>query len=166
MIVTSLNIEKNLYVKHDKIINIQDFNSEKLSVIRNSNNKIHVYYDRNPFFLSINGLNGYFEGKDNNEKNRILGPKITKYLTIIFTSEYQKFMYKKILKKIGKDINRNYVKIKLESRDNVPLNILVNIHNLVLVIKYQKVYISTCQYNQFCKEIQIPELNHKLIKKT
>ena len=45
MIVTSLNIEKNLYAKHDKIINIQDFNSEKLSVVRN------IYYDRNPFFF-------------------------------------------------------------------------------------------------------------------
>ena len=51
MTVTSLNIEKKLYVKHDKIINIQDFNSEKLSIIRNSNNKVHVYYDRNPFFF-------------------------------------------------------------------------------------------------------------------
>ena len=53
MIVTSLNIEKSLYVKHDKIINIQDFNSEKLNVTRNSNNKIHVYYDRNPFFYLL-----------------------------------------------------------------------------------------------------------------
>ena len=98
------------------------------------------------------------------KKNILLGPKITKYLTLIFTSEYQKFMYKEIFKKIGKDINN--VKIKFESRDNVPLNILVNIHNLVLAIKYQRVYISTCQYNQFYEEIQIPELNHKLIKKT
>ena len=117
------------------------------------------------FFLSINGLKGYFE-EDDNEKNRVLGPKITKYLTILFTSEYQRFMYKEIFKKIGKDINRNYVKIKFESRDNVLLNILVNIHNSVLAIKYQRVYISTCQYSEFYEEIQIPELKHKLIKKT
>ena len=75
-------------------------------------------------------------------------------------------MYEEILKKIGKDINRNYVKIKFESRDNASLNVLANIHNLVLAIKYQRVYISTCQYNQFYKEILIPELNHILIKKT
>ena len=62
-------------------------------------------------------------------------------------------MYKEILKKSGKDINRNYVKIKFESRDNVSLNILVNIHNLVLAVKYQKVYISTCQYD-FLKEFK------------
>ena len=50
-------------------------------------------------------------------------------------------MYKEIFKKINKDINKNYVKIKFKSRNNVPLNILVNIHDLVLVVKYQRVYI-------------------------
>ena len=64
-------------------------------------------------FLTISGLKGYFEEHDD-EKGIILGSKKTKYLTIIFTSEYQKFMYKEIFKKINKDINRNYVKIKFE----------------------------------------------------
>ena len=49
--ITSLDIINNLYVNNDKIINIQDFNSEKLSLINNNNNKIHVYYDHNPFFF-------------------------------------------------------------------------------------------------------------------
>ena len=64
-------------------------------------------------------------------------------------------MYKEIFKKINKDINRNYVKIKFESNDNVPLNVLVNICNLVLVVRYQKVYINTCWYNQFYEGIQV-----------
>ena len=81
--ITSLDNENNLYVNHDKIINIQNFNSEKLSVIKNNNNKTHVYYDHNPFFFTINGLKGYFEEHDD-ESNIILGPKKTKYLTIIF----------------------------------------------------------------------------------
>ena len=34
-------------------------------------------------------------------------------------------MFTEILKRIDKDINKNYVKIKFESNDNVPLNILV-----------------------------------------
>ena len=49
--IASLDIKNNLYVNHDKIINAQDFNSEKLSVIKNNNNKTHVYYDHNPFFF-------------------------------------------------------------------------------------------------------------------
>ena len=49
--ITSLDIKNNLYLNHDKIINIQDFNSEKLSVTKNNDNKTHVYYDHNLFFF-------------------------------------------------------------------------------------------------------------------
>ena len=52
--ITSLDIINNLYENNDKIINMQDFNSVKLSVINNNNNnKIHVYYDYNPFFCLL-----------------------------------------------------------------------------------------------------------------
>ena len=60
-------------------------------------------------------------------------------------NEYQKFMYKEISKKINKNINRNYVKIKFESNnDDIPLNISVDICNLVLAIRYQRVYLNNC----------------------
>ena len=52
-------------------------------------------------FFTINGLKGYFEEHDD-ESDIILGLKKTKYLTIIFTREYKKFMYKEILKKLIK----------------------------------------------------------------
>ena len=152
--IASLDIKNNSSVNHDKIINIQDFNSDKLSVIKKNNNKTHVYYDHNAFFWAIDSLKGYFEEHDD-ESNIILGPKKTKYLTIIFRSEYQKFMYKELFRKINKDINRNYVKINFESNDNVPLNILVNIRNLVLVDRYQRVYINSCWYDQFYERIQV-----------
>ena len=64
-------------------------------------------------------------------------------------------MYTEILKKINKDINKNYVKIKFESNDNVPLNILVNIRTLVLVVRYQRVYINTCWYDEFYEKVQV-----------
>ena len=108
------------------------------------------------FFLSVNGLKSYFDEHDG-ESDIVLGPKKTKYLTIIFTNEYQKFMYKEILIIINEDINRNYVKIRFESNDNVPLNILVNIGNLVLAVRYQRVYLNTCLYNQFYNGIQIKD---------
>ena len=53
MRITPLDIKNNLYANNDKMINMQDFNSEKLSVIKNNNNKIHVYYDHNPFFCLL-----------------------------------------------------------------------------------------------------------------
>ena len=63
------------------------------------------------FFLAIDNLKGYFEEHD--DKNNIVGrAQNNKYLTIIFTSEYQKLMYTEILKKINQDINKNYVRTK------------------------------------------------------
>ena len=158
MRITSLGIINNLSANNTKIINMLDFDSKKLSIAEiNNNNKTHVCYDHNPFILSIDNLKGYFEEHD--DKNDIVGrvkakdsivgkdKKIT-YLIIIFTSEYQKLMYKKIFKKINKNVNKNYVKIKFDSNDNVPLNILVNIHTLVLSVRYQRVYLNTCWYDQ------------------
>ena len=49
--ITSLDIKNNLYVNNDKIINMQDFNSEKLSVIKNNNNKIMFIMIITHFFV-------------------------------------------------------------------------------------------------------------------
>ena len=51
MEITSLDIINKLSTHRAKIINILDFNSEKLSIIRTNKNKIHVYYDQHPFFF-------------------------------------------------------------------------------------------------------------------
>ena len=60
--------------------------------------------------MAIDGLKGYFEEHDD-VNNTIFESKKDKYLTIIFTNEHQKLSYKEILKKINKNISRNYVKI-------------------------------------------------------
>ena len=74
MVVNSINIIKNLPEHRAKIINILDFNFEKLSVIRNNNDETNVYYDRNPCFLAIDGLKGCFEEHDD-ANNTIFGSK-------------------------------------------------------------------------------------------
>ena len=156
MVVNSINIINNLLAHRAKIIIILDFNSEKLSVIRNINDITNVYYDNNSFLLTIDGLKGYFEEHDD-ANNTIFGSKKDKYLTIIFTNEHQKLLYKVILKKINKNINRNYVKIKFESTDKLPLSILVNICALILVVRYQRVYLNTFWYDQFYNGTQIKD---------
>ena len=146
MRITSLDIVNNLSTRHAGIINIQDFYSKKLSIIKTKKNKIHVYYDHDPFFLSIDNLKGYFEKYNG-----------SKYLTIIFTSEYQKLMYTEILEKINKDINENYTKIKFESNNILRLNILINIHNITFAIRYQRVYINNCWYDEFYVKVQVSD---------
>ena len=87
MAVNSINIINNLPAHRAKMINILDFNSEKLSVMRNNNDKANVYYGNNRFFLAIDGLKGYFEEHDD-ANNTIFGSKKDKYLTIVFINEH------------------------------------------------------------------------------
>ena len=51
MTVNSINIVNNLPANRAKIVRMLDFNSEKLSVTRNNNDKANVYYNNNPFFF-------------------------------------------------------------------------------------------------------------------
>ena len=142
--ITSLDITNDLSTIRARLINIEDFDSKKLSIIRTKKNKMHVYCDHDPFFLVIKNLKGYFEEYNDN-----------KYLTIIFTNEYQKLMYIEILKNINKDIKKNYNKIKYLSNNILPLNILINIHSLVFVVRYKRVDINTCWHDEFCEKVQV-----------
>ena len=76
---------------------------------------------------------------------------------MILTSEYQKLMPIEVLKKINKYINKNYTRIKFESNNILPLNILINIHSLVFVVRYQRVYINTCWYNEVYEEVRVKD---------
>ena len=49
--ITSLDIINDLSTICSALINIEDFDSEKLSIIRTKKNKMYVYYDRYPFFF-------------------------------------------------------------------------------------------------------------------
>ena len=54
----------------------------------------YIDYDKDPFYLVIDNLKGYFEQNDDN-----------KYLTTIFTSKSQKMMYTRLWEEINKVIN-------------------------------------------------------------
>ena len=68
--------------------------------------------------MAIDGLKGYFEEHDDGN-NTTFGSKEDKYLTIIFTNEHQKLLYKEILKK-------TLIKILIEIMLKLNLNLLMN----------------------------------------
>ena len=163
--ITLLDIKNSLSTNRAKIINILDFDSKKLSIIRTKKTKIHVYYDHNPFFLSIDNLKVYFVyyGDKNNivgrvkDKNNIVGTaKHDQYLTIIFNNEYQKTMFTEILKRTDKDINENYTRIKFKTNNDFPTNILINTCNVVFVVRDQRIYINTYWYDLY-EEVQVSD---------
>ena len=66
-------------------------------------------------------------------------------------------MFTEILKRIDKDINKNYTRIKFETSNKLPTNILINIRNIVFVVRYQRIYINSCWYNELYEEVQVPD---------
>ena len=65
-------------------------------------------------------------------------------------------MFAEILKRIDKDINENYTRIKFETNNDLPTNILINIRNIVFAVRYQRIYINTCWYD-FYEDVQVSD---------
>ena len=69
--ITSRGIKNSLSTNRAKIINILDFDSKKLSIIRTKKIKYMSIMIIIHYFLSIDNLKGYFEHYD--DKNDIVG---------------------------------------------------------------------------------------------
>ena len=88
----------------------------------------YINYNKNPFYLVIDDLKGYFKGNNGN-----------KYLTMIFKSRSQKMMYTRIWEEIKKVINEvdefsNYI-ISFDTDDILSLNSIINIYSITIIIK-------------------------------
>ena len=83
----SIDIKNRLFTLFEKVVNVFEFNSKRLSIPKAGSGETCIYYinGKDPFYLDINDLKGYFEENDGN-----------KYLKMIFTSKSQKMMYTRI----------------------------------------------------------------------
>ena len=88
----SIDIKNILFTLFAKLVNIFDFNPKRLSIEKARSGETCIYYikyDKDPFYLVIDDLKGYFEQNNDN-----------KYLTMILTSKSQKMMYARIWEEI------------------------------------------------------------------
>ena len=154
----SLDIKNRLFTLFAKVVNILDFNPKRLSNQKAGSGDMYIYYinyNKNPFYLVIDDLKGYF--KENNGN---------KYLTMIFKSKSQKMMYTRIWEEIKKVINevdefsnydKNYDVISFDTDDILSLNSIINIYSITIIIKpvfkdnnkfYPQIYLTDCRYNE------------------
>ena len=153
----SIDIKNRLFTLFAKLVNIFDFDSKGLSIEKARSGKTCIYYikyDKDPFYLVIDDLKGYFEQNDDN-----------KYLTMIFMSKSQKMIYARIWEEIKKIINevdefsndKNYDVISFDTDDILSLNSIINIYSMTIIIKsifkdnnnfYPKIYLTNCRYNK------------------
>ena len=136
------------------MINIEDFDSNLLKIDEKSYKNIDIYYigyitiksisdynsinTVNPSYLIIGEVEGYIKEKNGN-----------KYLTFSFTDKNKEVLtkYTKLwdeIKHLIKTINggeasayeKDFMKIKFKSDDNLPLNKMLKLHMLTVIVRY------------------------------
>ena len=144
------NIKNRIYYFYDDMVNIKDFDPNLLKLDKNSFKNIGVYYigyitkkdqyrinNVNPLYLLVHRIDGYIEEEEG-----------SKYLNIASTDsnsqvleKYEKFWggIKNWIEKIndGKSgkYGKDYVKIKFNSNDDLPLNKQLKFLSLTIIVR-------------------------------
>ena len=149
MAIRQTNIKSRTYYFYNDLINIKNLNNNKLKLDKRNVFGNDVYYigymtkkpqwhvfSANPLYLMINKIKGHFEEVDRD-----------KYLIISsengdIMQKYQELFdgIKEIIKKIndyGQPIknDNNYMKIKFNTDDNIPLNKIMYYPTITIIIR-------------------------------
>ena len=165
-----LNIKNRIYYFYNDLINLKEFDPNLLKLDKKSSMDISIYYigyvtkrseydidSLNPIYLLISELDGFIE-----EKNG------SKYLSIALTDSNNDVLAKfaevwsRIKDQIKKINNgsvgkygKDYIKIKFDSDDNLPLNKIPKFRVLTIIIRnifekdgkyYPQIFLDDCLY--------------------
>ena len=162
-----LNIKNRTYYFWNNLINLKDFNPQLLKLDKKSSMDISIYYigyvtkkveynieSVNPLYLLINELDGFIEEK---EGTKYLNTSLT-YNNDDVLVKYAEFwrgikdQIKKINNGLVGEYAKDYMKIKFDSDDNLPLN---KILKLTIIVKnifekdgkyYPQIFLDDCLY--------------------
>ena len=151
-VIKQTNIKNRTHYFYNDIIDLKDFDVRLLKIAKKSYKNIGIYnigyitirkiddcesiYSVNPLYLRADHVNGYLEEKE-----------VNKYLVFDSTDENKEFLKKynyvfngikgKIKELFGDECNyeKNYMKIKFNSDDNLPLNKQLKFHNRTKTIR-------------------------------
>ena len=164
----SIKIKDPLFTYHSRLFTIIDFSLKKLSIekvyaINDELERIYyTKYDKNPFYLVINDLKGYF--KYSKEKDR-------KELKFIIEDQRKTKIYNQIWDKIKELINsvdgvnfgfsdyfRDHGVVRFDTDDTLPLDAMVSVYSMTIVIKsvyktccdriYPQIHLANCTYKK------------------
>ena len=141
--VRELKIDNSLWVKPANIVNLLDFNPEKLTIDKEFNSISNtpdasskdltdiyqVRYDDGDFYLTIDNIKGYFKLDDN----------LNGILDMILTDD-QKNKYHQVWKEVFKLVNNENGELKLHEKIrlfdiNLPIEKIFKIPSITIVIE-------------------------------
>ena len=150
--VKQINVKNRTYYFYNDLIDLKDFESNLLKIDKKSYKNIDIYYigyitikkiddyesiySVNPLYLRIDHANGYIEEKG-----------VNKYLVFDSTDENKELLkkysdvwngIKNKIKEVSDsecDYEKDYVKIKFNSDNNLPLNKPLKFHLMTITIR-------------------------------
>ena len=153
--VKELKIDSPLWATPAKIINLLDFNPEKLSIKTENDEssiKVHqVRYENGGFYLTIDNIKGYFSFSNN-----------TVLLDMIFSNDDQKSKYHQVWKEIFKTVDNGNGELKIHEKivlsdSDIPTDKIIKIPSVTIVIKSLLE-----KNNKFYLELSLNHLSYKL----
>ena len=157
--VKELKIDSTLWAKPAKLVNLLDFEPEKLS-IKKENDKLgtiithQVRYENGGFYLTIDNTKVYFSLINNNV-----------VLNMIFSNDDQKNKYYQVWKEIFEIVNNGNGELKIHekivsSNSDIPTDEIIKVPSVTIVI------MSLLEKdNKFYLELALNHLSYQTIKK-
>ena len=171
--IKQINIKNRTYYFFNDMINIKTFDQRLIKIDKKAYKNIGIYFigyikiksisdyeninSVNPLYLIIGDVDGYTEESNGN-----------KYLTFASTNKNKKALekYKKLWNEIKYHIqtrhadksgeyDKDYMKIKFNSDENLPLNKILKLHMLTIIVRsafeedgkyYPQVFLDECLY--------------------
>ena len=148
MVIKQLKIKNRTYYFYNDLINLDGFDADLLLLDKKGVMNINVYYigcitektaynidSVNPLYLNIYTLDGFIEEKDG---SKYLNVALTDYNNIQKYSEVWKEIKNQIVKiNNGSwgEYDKDYMKIKFDSDDDLPLNKVMKFYDLTVIIR-------------------------------
>ena len=151
-VIKQINIKNRTYYFYNDIIDLENFKSNLLKIDKKSYKDIGIYNigyitikkiddceninSINPLYLNITHASGYIEEKG-----------VNKYLVFDSTDENKELIKKyndvfngirdkiKEINSDERDYEKDYMKIKFNSDDDLPLNKQLKFHNMIITIR-------------------------------
>ena len=152
--VKKINIKNPTYYFYNEIINLKTFESGLLKIDKKHYKEINIYYisnitikeiddcesiySVNPLYLLVNHAYGYIEEKNGN-KYLVFDDSVDENKEVLRKhadlSDGIKYEIKTINGGRENDYRKDYMKIKFNSEDDLPLNKPLTIHAMTMIIR-------------------------------
>ena len=152
------------------MINIKDFNPSLIKIGKKSYKNIGIYYigditmkdsdhvktnSVNPLYLIIGEVDGYTKGSDGNKYLAFASTDKNKKVLEKYTKLWDEIKYHIQTINAGKsgEYEKDHMKIKFNSDDDLPLNKILKLHNLTIIVRsvceedgkyYPQVFLDEC----------------------